>query len=68
LWNASGDWRSISHWLIFTAASRATEAFTLAKVASATPVMPKVMSHALAGEVSLGVAAMAARVATRAID
>ena len=63
-WNASGDWRSIAHWLIVNCGYTTSEARALQNVATKSETMPTVMGHALAGEISLQVAAQIARVAT----
>ena len=63
-WNATGDWRSVAHWLTVNCGYTPTEARALQHVADKTAVMPTVMAHALAGEISLHVTAQIARVAT----
>lgn len=67
-WNASGDWRSVSHWLTTLCGFTESEARSRARVAAGIDRMPTVMAHAARGEVSVGVAAMCARVATPEID
>lgn len=67
-WNDSGDWRSVAHWLGVNCGLTSAEAHQVARVAAARHTMPMVMDHARAGTVSLGVAALAARVATPGND
>ncbi len=63
-WNISGDWRSLTHWLGINCGFARAEAEILARVAAAAEAMPTVLERAGRGEVSLHVAAGAARVAT----
>jgi len=63
-WNATGDWKSLAHWLVVNCGYTRTEAQAMQRVAEAAHAMPTVMDHARSGRVSLGVAALAARVAT----
>lgn len=63
-WNATGDWRSLAHWLVVNCGYTRGDASALQRVVESVSVMPTVMSHALAGEVSLGVVSQAARVVT----
>ena len=63
-WNVSGDWRSLAHWLGINCGFARAEAEILARVAAAAEAMPTVLERAGRGEVSLHVAAGAARVAT----
>ena len=63
-WNVSGDWRSLAHWLGINCGFARAEAEILARVAAAAEAMPTVLERAGRGEVSLHVAAAAARVAT----
>ncbi len=66
-WN-DGDWRSATHWVTVNCGYAPAEATALARVAEKASAMPEVMERARAGEVSLGVVASAARVATPEID
>jgi hypothetical protein len=67
-WNVGGDFRSIADWLVLNCGLTRADGLRYARVVEASADMPRVMSHALAGEVSLGVVAMAAKVASAEID
>ncbi|MCB1286019.1 MAG: hypothetical protein KDB20_17090, partial [Microthrixaceae bacterium] len=64
-YNAGGDWRSVIHWLVVNCGMTRSTAQQVAHVAEAVSeqAMPTVMERASQGAVSLGMAAMAARVA-----